>query len=58
MAPKAINLRTIPEELHRQVKMSAAKEEVTMVEWVMDAIMQKLVVKAKEAHEDGQDTHS
>ena len=47
---KCINLRNVPHECHRQVKLAAADGEVTMEEWVLDAIVEKLALK--EADDD------
>jgi len=37
-----INVRNIPEQLHREAKAAAAKEGKTLQDWFIEAIKEKL----------------
>lgn len=37
-----LNIRNVPEEVHRDAKIAALKEGVTLQEWVIKAIMEKI----------------
>ena len=37
-----INIKTLPEELHREAKAQAARAGMTLQNWVIEAIKEKL----------------
>lgn len=39
---KALNIRSIPDEVHREAKAAAAKEGKTLQDWIVEAIKEKL----------------
>ncbi|MFP5223101.1 MAG: toxin-antitoxin system HicB family antitoxin [Acidobacteriota bacterium] len=39
---KIVQLRNVPEDLHREAKAQAAKEGKTLQEWFVEAIKEKL----------------
>lgn len=39
---KVINIKVVPEDIHRAAKAQAAKEGLTLQEWVIEAIKEKL----------------
>jgi predicted HicB family RNase H-like nuclease len=39
---KVINIKVVPEDIHREAKAQAAKEGKTLQEWVIEAIKEKL----------------
>lgn len=39
---KTLSFRNVPDELHREAKVAAAKEGKTLQEWFIEAIREKL----------------
>lgn len=39
---KSINIKIVPEDLHRECKAAAAKEGKPLQEWILDAMREKL----------------
>ena len=39
---RTINLRNVPDDLHREAKIAALKEDKTLTEWMIEAIKEKL----------------
>lgn len=37
-----LNIRNVPEDVHRDAKIQALKEGITLQEWVIQAIKEKL----------------
>lgn len=37
-----INIRNVPDDLHREAKVAAAKEGKTLLGWIIEAIKEKL----------------
>lgn len=38
----ALNIRNFPDDLHREMKVTAAKEGRTIREWIIEAVKEKL----------------
>lgn len=39
---KIVNIRNVPDELHREAKSAAAKEGKSLQDWFIEAIKEKL----------------
>ena len=39
---RVINIKTVPDEVHRDAKVAAAKEGKSLQDWVIEAIKEKL----------------
>lgn len=39
---KTINIRVVPDELHREAKAAAAKEGKTFQDWILETIKKRL----------------
>jgi len=39
---RTINIKVVPDDVHRDAKVAAAKEGKSLTEWVIEAIKEKL----------------